>query len=130
MRNRKKLLIFATMLPWPGDADEYGFDAGKDAFVSENYATEVAIWREQASAGDADAQLAMGLVYRRGVGVPKTPAKTVKWPGLASARELPRAQSVLGRMFEIGDGETPDDKKHSICIGAPPSKVKRLPNGA
>lgn len=53
----------------------------------------------------------MGLVYRRRVGVPKTPAKTVKWPGLAAARELPRAQSVLGRMFEIGDGVTPDDKK-------------------
>ena len=64
MRNRIKLLIFATMLPWPGDADEYGFDAGVDAFVSENYATEVAIWREQAAAGYADAQVAMGLVYR------------------------------------------------------------------
>ena len=77
MRNWIKLLIFASMLPWPGYADEYGFDAGRDAFASENYATAVAIWREQASAGDADAQLAMGLVCRRGVGVSKTAAKTV-----------------------------------------------------
>ena len=105
MRNWIKLLIFATMLPWPGYADEYGFDAGKDAFASENYATAVAIWREQAAAGDAEAQLAMGLVYRRGVGVPKTPAKTVKWLGLAAAQELSQAQSVLGRMFETGDGD-------------------------
>ena len=83
----------------------------KMPFASENYATAVAIWREQAAAGDADAHLAMGLVYRRGVGVPKTPAKTVKWPGLAAAQALPQAQSVLGRMFETGDGV-----KHSICI--------------
>ncbi|MED5356967.1 MAG: hypothetical protein VYD85_00905 [Pseudomonadota bacterium] len=67
MRNWIKLLIFASMLPWPGYADEYGFDAGSDAFASENYATAVAIWREQAAAGDAEAQLAMGLVYRRRV---------------------------------------------------------------
>ena len=111
MRNRIKLLIFATMLPWPGNADEYEFDAGKYAFVSENYATAVAIWREQASAGDADAQLAMGLLCRRGVGVPKTAAKTVKWLGLAATQELPQAQSVLWQMFDIGDGVTHDDKK-------------------
>ncbi|MEE3092706.1 MAG: hypothetical protein VX340_01220, partial [Pseudomonadota bacterium] len=83
MRNWIKLLIFASMLPGPGYADEYGFDAGREAFASENYATAVASWREQAAAGDAEAQLAMGLVYRRGVGVPKTPAKAVKWLGLA-----------------------------------------------
>ena len=111
MRNRIKLLIFATMLPWAGKADEYELDAGQYAFVSENYATAVAIRREQASAGDADAQLAMVLVYRRGIGDPKTAAKTVKWLGLAATQELPQAQSVLGRMFEIGDGVTPDDRK-------------------
>ncbi|MEC8138163.1 MAG: hypothetical protein VX107_18650 [Pseudomonadota bacterium] len=111
MRNRIKLLIFVTMLPWPGNADEYGFDAGKYAFVSENYATAVAIWREQASAGDADAQLAMVLVCRRGIGDPKTAAKTVKWLGLAATQELPQAQSVLWQMFDIGDGVTHDDKK-------------------
>ena len=77
------------MLPWPGYADGYGFNAEKDSFLSENYATAVAIWRYQAAAGDADAHLAMGLVYRRGVGVPKTPAKNVKWPGLAAFQELP-----------------------------------------
>ena len=47
MRNWIKLLIFASMLPWPGYADEYGFDAGSDAFASENYATAVAIWRNR-----------------------------------------------------------------------------------
>ena len=83
MRNWIKLLIFATMLPWPGDADEYGFDAGKDAFVSENYATAVAIWREQASAGDADAQLAMGLVCRRGSAFQRQPQKPLNgWASL------------------------------------------------
>lgn len=76
------------MLPWPGNADEHGFDAGKYAFLSENYATAVAIWREQASAGDADAQLAMGLVCRRGVGVPKTAAKNLE---IAGSRCRPRA---------------------------------------
>ncbi|MEC7202828.1 MAG: tetratricopeptide repeat protein [Pseudomonadota bacterium] len=91
MRNWIKLLILATMLPSPGDTDEYGFDAGKDAFVSENYAAAVAIWREKASAGDADAQLAMGLVCRRWVGVPKTAAKTVKWLGLAATQGLAHA---------------------------------------
>ena len=91
MRNWIKLLIFASMLPWPGYADEYGFDAGRDAFASENYATAVAIWREQASAGDADAQLAMGLVCRRGVGVPKTAAKTVNWLGFAATQGLAHA---------------------------------------
>ncbi|MEC8172915.1 MAG: hypothetical protein VX090_05995 [Pseudomonadota bacterium] len=64
MRNWIKLLIFATMLPWPGYADEYGFNAGKYAFLSKNYAAAVAIWREYAAAGDADAHLSMGLVYR------------------------------------------------------------------
>ena len=111
MRNCIKLLILATMLPSPGDTDEYGFDAGKDAFVSENYAAAVAIWREKASAGDADAQLAMGLVCRRWVGVPKTAAKTVKCLGLAATQELLQAQSVLRQMFEIGDGVSPNDKK-------------------
>ncbi|MEC8172914.1 MAG: SEL1-like repeat protein [Pseudomonadota bacterium] len=35
----------------------------------------------------------------------------MKWPGIAAAQELPQAQSVIRRMFEIGAGVTPDDKK-------------------
>ena len=60
---------------------------------------------------EAGAQLAIGRMYERGIGVPQDYAKAVEWYRRAAEQGLARAQYNLGRMYDYGRGVTQDYAK-------------------
>ena len=60
---------------------------------------------------EAGAQLAIGRMYERGIGVPQGYAKAVEWYRRAAEQGLARAQYNLGRMYDYGRGVTQDYAK-------------------
>jgi TPR repeat protein len=61
-----------------------------------------------AQAGDAHAQLLLGLNYLRGNGIALNPSKAVEWVRKAAQQHEPIAQYWLGTLYEHGDGISPD----------------------
>ncbi|MGZ9067733.1 MAG: hypothetical protein ACXW2I_20630, partial [Burkholderiales bacterium] len=51
-------------------ADSASFKKGEAAYAAGDFSDAVKIWRPLADKGDAQAQYAMGLLARRGLGVP------------------------------------------------------------
>lgn len=63
-----------------------------------------------ANLGAASAQYNLGLMYRKGDGVPADPARAALWLGKAAAQGHDNAQLSLGLMYLEGGGVTKDDK--------------------
>jgi TPR repeat protein len=65
-------------------------------------------WTKLAEAGDADAQLSIGLSYANGSGVPKDAAKALGWFQKAAIQGHSRAQFFFGQVLATGDGISTD----------------------
>ena len=63
---------------------------------------------QQANQGDASAQYNLGLMYRKGEGVPQDDVEGVKWYRLAADQGAAYAQYNLGLMYEKGTGVPQD----------------------
>jgi localization factor PodJL len=66
---------------------------------------------QAANAGNARAQLIVGLKYLNGDGVPANEAEAVKWLTKAADAGEPVAQYRVGTLFERGHGVAPDPVK-------------------
>lgn len=64
--------------------------------------------KKKAEAGDAGAQFNLGLMYRKGDGVPKDATKAVEWYEKAATQNQADAQCDLGLMYSVGHG-VPED---------------------
>ena len=64
---------------------------------------------QMAESGNAEAQWALGVVYRRGEGVPRDHAEAVKWYRLAAEQGHARAQNNLGVRYHEGEGVPKND---------------------
>ena len=64
-----------------------------------------------ATAGDADAQNALGFRYSMGRGVPIDGAEAVKWYRLAADQGHATAQTNLGRCYSTGEGVSKNSKE-------------------
>ncbi len=64
----------------------------------------IADCRSQAGRGDAAAAYALGIMYRKGLGVPQDPAEAAKWLRKSADLGLARAQTSLGAMYAFGEG--------------------------
>jgi TPR repeat protein len=65
-------------------------------------------WRARAEAGDAEAQVNLGLMYANGEGVPQDAPKAVRWFRLAADQGDESAQYNLGFMYANGRGVPQD----------------------
>ncbi|MET0271863.1 MAG: tetratricopeptide repeat protein, partial [Phenylobacterium sp.] len=83
-------------------------DDAAAAFAGGDIATGIRLYRDLAEAGDAKAQLALGLIYDLGRGVPRDQAQAVGWYRRAAEQGDGDAQFNLGVMFYNGWG-TPQD---------------------
>ena len=81
-----------------------GFDEGLAAAQRGDYATALIEWQPLAKQGDADAQYNLGVMYRRGDGVPKNAVEAVRWYRLAANQGVAQAQYNLGLMYDKGEG--------------------------
>lgn len=59
---------------------------------------------EKAEQGDAQAQFSLGMMYRKGLGVPKNCANAFKWLKKAAEQGHSNAQILLGTMYDSGEG--------------------------
>jgi S1-C subfamily serine protease len=84
----RALLVATLLLAAPGSGSA-GYGEGVDALNRQDYARALAELRPLAEQGHAKAQWALAYMYRRGLGVPKDPAKADEW-------ERRSARAVVG----------------------------------
>lgn len=84
------------------------FQAGMDASTSGDYATALHEWRPLAEQGNALAQYNLGVLYRKGRGVPQDDVLARQWYAKAAAQGLAKAQFSLGTLYFNGEGAPKD----------------------
>ena len=89
------------------------FQAGMDANNLEDYATALREWRPLAEQGDALAQYNLGLLYRKGRGVPQDDVQARQWFAKAAAQGQAKAQFNLGTLYYNGEG-VPKDYQQAL----------------
>jgi len=95
------LVLSFLCLVVPAWAD---FQAGMDANTRGDYATVLREWRPLAEQGDALAQYNLGVLYRKGRGVPQDDVQARRWYAKAAAQGQAKAQYNLGTLYFNGDG--------------------------
>jgi TPR repeat protein len=89
------------------------FQAGMDATTRGDYATALREWRPLAEQGDALAQYNLGVLYRKGRGVPQDDVQARQWYAKAAAQGQAKAQFNLGTLYFNGEG-TPKDYQQAL----------------
>ncbi len=96
-------VLFAAVLS-TSDRAHASFDDGVRAYLDEDYATALDVWRPLAEAGLAAAQFGMGLAYENGRGVLRNEAVAAGWYRQAAEQGLADAQFNLGNLYLNGKG--------------------------
>lgn len=91
-----------------GEASAGPLEDGVAATKRGDFETALKDWQPLAQAGDAQAQVNIGLLYEHGWGVAQDFAQAVKWFRLAAAQGLGEGQNNLGQMYAFGRGVTQD----------------------
>ena len=99
------LVLSICCLTTPVWAD---FQAGMDANNREDYAIALREWRPLAEQGDALAQYNLGVLYRKGRGVPQDDVLARQWYEKAAAQGQAKAQYNLGTLYLNGEGVPKD----------------------
>jgi len=81
---------------------------GAEAQYNGNYAQALELLLPIAEEGNAEAQVALGLMYAKGQGVTRNYQEVLKWFRLAAAQGNVEAQFRLGAMYAKGKGVTQD----------------------
>ena len=97
--------LFVALTSFPARAD---VGTGMEAFRRGDYAAAMAAWQPLAKKGDAAAQFNLGILYRRGLGVPPDNQRAIGWFERAAVRGHPTAQYNLGLIYEKGIGVPPN----------------------
>ena len=101
-----RLIFMALAIPSVACAD---FDKGKAAYDNKDYATALSEWTQSAQANDAKSQHRLGLMYVKGIGVPKDPAKALNLFQAAANAGNAKAQAAMGNMYAYGLAVAKDD---------------------
>jgi len=104
-------LILLALVAGIGVASELpddSFARGWDAYQSGHYNGALQLWLPLADAGNADAQLNIGILYDAGQGVPEDPSLAARWYRRSAERGHAAAQYNLGMMYADGRGVAHD----------------------
>jgi TPR repeat protein len=93
----------------PSTADT--IDLAYGAYQRGYYITALGHATPRALEGDAIAQTLLGILYERGLGVPRDYSKAADWYGLAAAQGNHDAEEALGMMYLRGRGVAADQAK-------------------
>ena len=102
------LSVFCLVVPAWAD-----FQAGMDANNRGDYATALREWRPLAEQGGALAQYNLGVLYRKGRGVPQDDVQARMWYAKAAAQGQAKAQFNLGTLYYNGEG-VPKDYQQAL----------------
>jgi len=107
MRLRIAILCGLAALACPVQAQSPTVKAGVEAWQRGDHAAAVAIWRNLADKGNADAAFNLGQAYRLGRGVPADASQAKRWFETAANKGHLDAQVSLGLLlFDSGDRST------------------------
>lgn len=106
------VLICVTQLV-PARAD---FQAGVEAYNRGDYVAALNELMPLAEAGDAEAQVLVGLMYKIGGGVPQDFAEAAKWLRRSAEQGESAAQGILGMMYVKAQGVPRDLVKAHLCF--------------
>ena len=84
------------------------FDAGIAAYQANDLPLAFKEFLEAATAGHADSQFNLALMYEQGIGVGKDEKEAVVWYGKSAAQGNAAAQFNLGVLYENGRGTKAD----------------------
>ncbi len=86
------------------------FEDGVVAYKHREYAQAFNVWLPLAEQGNAQAQVAIALMYMMSYGVQPDEAQAVRWFRKAADQGDARAQYMLGMMYYRGDGVEPNSE--------------------
>jgi len=84
------------------------FEDGRAAYLAKDYAKALKILRPLAEAGDAKAQVTIGIMYDYGYGVDKDAAQAIDWYKKAAVQGVPAVQHDLGVKYYRGQDVAQD----------------------
>ena len=105
------LFLTATL---PYSAAHADFEAGRDAYNRDDYATALREFRPLAEQGNARAQTNLGGMYAKGQGVPQDDQQAIAWLRKAAEQEYAEAQFNLGVAYANGRG-VPQDNQQALA---------------
>jgi uncharacterized protein len=105
------LVMSATMPAWADDAADC---SNAKTLMTTNPDRAVSACRRLADQGVAGAQYNLGVMYRKGQGVPQDYAEAAKWFRKAAEQGRADAQSNLGIMYANGLGGLPRDFSEAL----------------
>jgi TPR repeat protein len=96
---RKRLIVGGMILaaPFMGAFATFAgpWEDGMAAYNRGDYVPAIRVFRTLAEQGNAKAQNVLGVMFRKGEGVPKNPARAHMWFSLAAARGDTKAETEL-----------------------------------
>ena len=104
------VVLSIVCLAVPAWAD---YKAGEDAYNRGDFATALREWRPLAEQGDALAQYNLGMLYRKGRGVPQDDVQARQRYEKAAAQGQAKAQYNLGTLYLNGSG-VPKDYQQAL----------------
>jgi len=106
MKNLTRIicLTLAVLLGSTGTSWGADYYKGFDAYQSGDYATALRELQPLAEQGDVNAQVFLGMMYDKGLGVLQDYKTAVKWWTLAAEQGFADAQNNLGVMYAVGEG--------------------------
>ena len=84
------------------DTLEQQFQQGSEATTRGDYQTTFKFLLPLAEQGNAEAQLMLGVMYARGIGVKQDDFEAVKWYRQAAEQGYANAQAILGFSYLLG----------------------------
>jgi hypothetical protein len=115
MRNLTAIicLTVALLFGCTGVCKSADYQNGVTAYQSGDFATALREWTPLAEQGNVGAQYLLGVMSRKGLGVPQDNMTAVKWYTLAAEQGDTDAQYNLGLMYANGHG-VPQDYKTAV----------------
>ncbi|MBL0231946.1 MAG: sel1 repeat family protein [Moraxellaceae bacterium] len=105
--------LMAVVLLCAASVSYAGLYEGAAAYQKGDYAAALKEFNEAAEQGHADAQFNLGLMYRKGQGVPQDDTQAVVWFKKAAQQGYASAQYNLGIMYDKGQG-VPQDYTQAV----------------
>jgi TPR repeat protein len=99
-------LILAALFLGGAGAVAGPWEDGMAAYNRGDYAPAIQVFRAMAQQGNAKAQAALGVMYRRGQGVSRNPARAFVWFSRAAAKGDAKAKTEL---HEVAKTMTPEE---------------------
>ncbi len=84
---------------------------GREAAESGDFEKARQLWLIASQQGNAAAQINLGTLYAKGLGVPQNDVEALKWFRMAAMQGDAKAQSYLGFLYANGLGTEQDDRE-------------------